>query len=420
MADSSMPFALRTAQAAGMNGVILHFQNTILSNPLPTLNHPCSAPPPRLRMEVLRDGEGLAKLALHWDRLLDQSVVRTPFMRWDWTELWWKHFETDHLAVFGAAWAEDGTLVALVPFAIGPGQTPVRRRLRVLSFFAGLGEVVAEGLDFMVLPGHEETLARLMDHVFEEISPDWDIAHFGYVDEASPFHPLLVGALQRQGLNVEARNKQESPLIRLEEASWEDYLMNRTANFRKKFRRNWTAAKRDHQMVIRELVEAADAPWFVEQLQRLHGMRWSENKSLFLQPRAKRFHKELATRWAQQGRVVLLVMEFTGEPVAANYAFVEGDQMWDYQGGWDARHMDLSPAKLINGENVRRAIERGIKVIDMLPGDLEYKSKWTQRFRQVADFEAVNSNSVRARVFQSIRSVKNSLSKLLPGGVPQP
>ena len=418
--DSILPLAQRSSLPAEMKSGSHSFQSTTLSENLPTLMPPHTGHPLRVRMEVLRDGEGLAKLAAHWDGLLDQSVVRTPFMRWDWTELWWQHFESDYHAVFGAAWAADGRLVALVPLAIGPGQTSVRRRLRVLSFFAGLGEVVAEGLDFMVVPGHEETLIRLIDHVLEEIRSEWDLAHFGYADETSPFHKLLSGALAKHGLNAEARNHQESPLIRLDEVSWEDYLMHRTANFRKKFRRNWTAAKRDQQMVIRQLDEAADAPWFVDQLHRLHGLRWTAEESLFLQPRAKNFHKALAVRWAHQGRVVLLVMEFNGQPVAANYAFVEGDQMWDYQGGWDVRYIELSPAKLINAENVRRAIERGIKVIDMLPGDLEYKSKWTQLFRKVVDFEAVNAHSVRARVFQSIRAVKKSLLKLLPGGESQP
>lgn len=165
-------------------------------------------------------------------------------------------------------------------------------------------------------------------------------------------------------------------------------------------------------MVVRGVERTDEVTFFIDHLHRLHGSRWKEGKSLFLRPRAKAFHHELAQRWFAQERVVLLLMEFSGEPVAANYAFVEGDRMWDYQGGWDVRHIELSPAKLINAHNVQRAMARGLKEIDMLPGDIEYKSKWTQAFREVVDLEAINPNSVRARLFQAVRSVKRVLSKI--------
>jgi CelD/BcsL family acetyltransferase involved in cellulose biosynthesis len=383
------------------------------TTPVPTLAR--SAQSSRLRLEVLRGRDGLKRLEPHWDKLLDQNAVRTPFMRWDWAETWWNQFEADYRAIFGVAWAADGSLVALVPLVIGPGQTLARRRLRLLAFFAGLGEVVAEGLDFMVQPGHEAILERLTDHVFEAIRDEWDMAHFGYADESSPFYQPLAKALQKHGVDVESHNRQESPVIRLAGLGWEDYLMERTANFRKKIRRHSLAARKVHQMVIREPKTAEEVPVYMEHLHRLHRSRWTEGKSLFLRPRARAFHHELARRWMAQQRVVLLVMEFSGEPVAANYAFVEGDRMWDYQGGWDVRHIELSPAKLINAHNVQRAMARGLQEIDMLPGDIEYKSKWTQVFRQVVDLEAINPNSVRARVFQSVRCVKRALSTILPG-----
>jgi hypothetical protein len=75
-----------------------------------------------------------------------------------------------------------------------------RRRLPVVSFLAGLGEAVAEGLYFIVVLGHEETLIRLIDQVVEEIRSEWDLAHFGYANETSPFHKLLSGAPAKHDL----------------------------------------------------------------------------------------------------------------------------------------------------------------------------------------------------------------------------
>jgi hypothetical protein len=47
---------------------------------------------------------------------------------------------------------------------------------------------------------------------------------------------------------------------------------------------------------------------------------------------------------------------------------------------------------------------------------LEYKSKWTGEVREVLDLVAFNPQSVRARVFQSIRTVKRVIEKVFPGG----
>lgn len=369
-----------------------------------------------LRLEVLRDREGMERLASYWDDLLNESAVRTPFMSWDWAEIWWKHFESEYRAVFGVAWGEDGRLVALVPFIVGPGQTSTRKHLRELAYFGGLGEVVSEGLDCMALPGHEALLGRLMGLVFESIRGEWDTAYFGFADESSPYFQTLHQALQKYGTGDELTNRQASPIIHLGDKAWDSYLMERSGNFRKKFRRISAAATAEFQMSFREPSGKEDVGHFVDELLALHGGRWTEEQSLFLRPRARAFHHELAKRWITERRVVLLVMDFLGEPVAANYAFAEGGKMWDYQGGWKLEHIELSPAKLLNAENIRRAMAHGIKEIDMLPGDLEYKSKWTGVSREVVDLVAINPQSVRARVFQSIRMVKRVIEKVFPGG----
>lgn len=369
-----------------------------------------------LRLEVLRDREGMERLASYWDDLLNESAVRTPFMSWDWAEIWWKHFESEYRAVFGVAWGEDGRLVALVPFIVGPGQTSTRKHLRELAYFGGLGEVVSEGLDCMALPGHEALLGRLMGLVFESIRGEWDSAYFGFADESSPYFQTLHQALQKYGTGDELTNRQASPIIHLGDKAWDSYLMERSGNFRKKFRRISAAATAEFQMSFREPVGEEDVGHFVDELLALHGGRWTEDQSLFLRPRARAFHHDLAKRWINERRVVLLVMDFLGEPVAANYAFAEGGKMWDYQGGWKLEHIELSPAKLLNAENIRRAMAHGIKEIDMLPGDLEYKSKWTGVSREVVDLVAINPQSVRARVFQSIRMVKRVIEKVFPGG----
>ena len=249
--------SLHPTGCAGAAGVCepppLSFAKPLSARPSISPASTSRTPSPGLRLEVLRNEEGLERLAAHWDRLLDQSAVRTPFMRWDWAEIWWKHFAADHSAVFAAAWTADGTLAALVPLVIGPGHTAARRHLRHLSYFAGLGEVVAEGLDCMARPGHEKTVPQLLDLALEECRGEWDSARFGFLDDASPFRACLEQALQRHATAVTSGNPQSSPVASFGADGWEGYLKQRSSNFRKKLRRIQRAAVETRRVTFREV-----------------------------------------------------------------------------------------------------------------------------------------------------------------------
>lgn len=368
-----------------------------------------------LRLEIARDDAAFERLLPHWDPLLERSAIRTPFMRRDWIELWWRHFARDHQAWIGAAWSREGELLALAPFAIGPGSAPARRHLRHLSFFGGLGEVVAEGLDLMALPGCETVLDSLLEHTLAAARHDWDTAHFGFLDLASPHLARLRCALERHASEVSLVNEQPSPLIRFDDGGWDSYIMQRSGSFRKKYRNLVADSGKAHRVTVREAHNTAESAALLNVLLRLHGERWTPEQSLFLQPRTRAFHSDLAARWCPVQRAALLVMDFDDRPVAANYAFVDGGKIWDYQGGWSVADIAFSPGKLIMAENIRWAMRQGLREYDLLPGDVEYKKKWAKEHRLVADLEAVNPSSLRARVFHSMRAVKRALTHLLPG-----
>ena len=369
-----------------------------------------------LRLEVLRvrAAEDLQVLEPHWDALLAKSAVRTPFMSWDWAELWWKHAVAECEAFLGAAWTDAGELAALVPLVVGPGGTSTRRRIRQLSFFGGLGDVVSEGLDLMVLPGCEAVLPELLNRVFGTMAGEWDIAHFGFLDLKSPFYETLRQALNQHGEQVRLVNAQESPFTQWTDQGWEPYFMRRSPSFRRKYRRLVAESQRTYQVTYRELERPEEAARYLEDLMTLHERRWSSEQSLFLSPTARAFHAALLKRWCVDRRAMLLVLEFDGRPVAANYAFRDGDRLWDYQGGWNPEFIELSPSKLIMAENIRRAMALGVREMDMLPGDVDYKRKWTEEHRMLADLEAVNPRSMRAAVFQAMRAVKRTLNQFLP------
>lgn len=366
------------------------------------------------KLELIQTTQAFEQLRPHWDRLLDSSAVRTPFMRWDWVSQWWTLFQTDYKLAIGAVWNSQGQLIALAPFVIGPGTSAARKNLRHLSFIGGLGEVISEGVDLICQPGFESHLPALLANTFQSIRNDWDTAFFGFMDPTSPFYSILQKALHIHASQVTATNQQLSPIIRLHGQDWKSYLLQRSGSFRKKYKgllRDATARYHVSLHTASTTSEAADA---IAILMQLHAERWSLQQSLFLQPRTQTFHQSIAKIWCPANRAALMVLAFDGRPVAANYAFVDGHTLWDYQGGWSVADIGHSPAKLIMAENIRWAMDHGITDYDMLPGDIAYKSKWTGQHRTVVDLVADNPASLRVKIFQSIRTIKNTLASLVP------
>ncbi len=364
------------------------------------------------RLEVLRDARDLECLLPHWDALLDRSAVRTPFLRADWLEIWSAVYAGEYDAWMGAAWHEDGTLVAVVPFVISRGNQGLRQHLRHLSFLGGLGEVVSEGQDLLALPGMEPVLDLLLDAVLTEASGAWDLASFPYLDMDSPHWPRLKAALHRQGAAVSLVNEQTSPCIRLDSPDWEGCLPQSSTRFRRKLRKRRHAAESSHEITFRSLETAEEAVSAMDTLLSLHGERWTAENSLFLHPRARRFHTELVRRWCPRKRVWMHLLEFDGRPVAMDYLFVDEGKVWDYQGGWSQSQAHYSPSALLRVLGIERAIQSGMREYDLLPGG-SYKNDWTKVGRKVADLDAVNLRSSKALAFRALRTVKRSLTDLV-------
>jgi len=364
------------------------------------------------RLEILRGDQGLQCLLPFWDALLLRSAVRTPFLRADWLEIWSAVFGDVHDAWIGAAWDENGALAAVVPFAISPGLEGPRRHLNHLTFFGGLGEVVSEGQDLMALPGMEPVLDLLLDEVLAAVSGAWDLACFPYLDLNSPYLPHLSAALARHGVSCSLVHEQVSPCIRLDKPDWDGCLHQASSRFRRKLRKRRTAAEAAYQVSFRTIecpIEAVDA---MDTLMRLHSERWNPCVSQFLRPRSRRFHNELVRRWCPRKLAWMHILQFDGKPVAMDYLFADSDRVWDYQGGWSSAFREFSPSCLLRVLGLQRAIAAGKQDYDLLPGG-EYKNDWTKQGRRVADLEAINPRSLKARAFTTVRAVKRGLTDLI-------
>ena len=113
--------------------------------------------------------------------------------------------------------------------------------------------------------------------------------------------------------------------------------------------------------------------------QQLHKARWGRRRTpdgVFTSRRFREFHQSVARKFLQRKQLRLVWLECDGKPIAAEYQLIDQNTIYSYQSGMDPTMRNLQPGNLSLMACVRYAIANGLKTIDLLRGDEEYKEHW--------------------------------------------
>lgn len=374
---------------------------------------PTARLPLALETEIVCDDDGLQALRPFWDSLVDQCETATPFLRHDWMTLWWQQFQSKYSLAIAVVRDGRGDPVAIAPMMMGRG-TGGREHLRELGFIGGLGPAQGERFDFIVPRGREAELTPLLCSAFKSLRAEWDTVNLAKVPEESPNLPHILFALSSCADGACILNRHPCHHILLPQ-SWEDYENTQSSQWRSKFRRRWKAMLNVHGASLGlggVTVPLSDA---MRDLHDLHEINWPDGTSLFTAPEAWKFHEMLAARWVPRGKIILLTVTIEGKAAAVIHGFIERDEFYQFQHGWDPQYSKISLGKLAMHGAIQHAIQRRLRIYDMLPGEFDYKQQLCKEVRHVVDVEAFNPISLRAQLFRSLRGVKRLVPEHMSG-----
>ena len=169
-----------------------------------------------------------------------------------------------------------------------------------------------------------------------------------------------------------------SPVIDIDGRSWEDYLADRSSNFRSQLRRKERKLVREHGLQYRLCDDPDRLHADMETLIRLHKERWGEQSSSFAGAR-RGFHLDLARAALEGGWLRLWLAEADGRPVAGWYGFRLGGTDWYYQAGRDPGYERTSVGLVLLAHTVREACNDGLGTYALLRGDESYKDRFATR-----------------------------------------
>jgi CelD/BcsL family acetyltransferase involved in cellulose biosynthesis len=292
--------------------------------------------------------------AAEWRRLAERAGH--VFATRQWLLTWWRHYGKAARPLIGLA-RTGGDLVAVVP----------------------LYEWWTHGCPVLRFVGHGPS--DQLGPICAPLSEPSAAAAVGEAIGAIPLRRFLllaehVAADQRFGELTGARllYREASPVLHFECDSWDEFLQERSANFRQQVRRFPRKLSELGALSYRLATDRAYLQRDLDILFRLHRQRWGGATTPFLL--AEPFHREFATQALHQGWLRLWFLEIDGRPVAALYSFRFAGAESVYQSGRDPTFQDQPLGFVLQAHAVRQALKDGMDEYRLGRGGEAYKKRF--------------------------------------------
>jgi CelD/BcsL family acetyltransferase involved in cellulose biosynthesis len=302
---------------------------------------------------------GLDEAREDWQRLADDAG--TPFATWEWAAAWARHYGAGREQLVVPV-QQDGRTVALVPLYLHS-----RRPLRVLRF---IGNGPADETGPIGSPEHA---GAALEAALASLGRRWDVVWGDHLPESGG-----AAALGRV-LKVEP-----SPSLELPDGGFEEFLKERSKNFREQVRRRERKLAKAHPLEYRLVEDPSELAGALETLFALHDARWGEDASSAFDATRRAFHLDFAATALERGWLRLWLLELDGAPAAAWYGFRYAGAEWYYQSGRDPRFESENVGFVLLSHTVRAASDDGLRVYRLLRGGEDYKSRFATSDRPVA------------------------------------
>jgi CelD/BcsL family acetyltransferase involved in cellulose biosynthesis len=343
----------------------------------------------QIRCTSLTMGDALRELETVWRDLSAHSVDSSPFLSWDFSYEWWRHFVRKAIGsatgYFEIVVATDlqGRVVAIAPFFAE--RTMGKERFGITLQPFGRSHTLRSMTDEPVAlyrAGCEAAAeSAVKTYVASRFgSANWDIA------VVRGTRAIAEGGGRSFSLGDAAKMVQSSRAVEgtmsVTLAPWgrfKDRLSKSMRDNLAYYPRKLSREVGDWRLVTaRTPDEIAHA---VESLIALHRLRSRSNRGI---PHADHiagnaeasFLRAWMQRMAARRQASIVMLEVRGAVVAAQ-AFLEGPGCVSvYYSGYDERWYDYSPLTIITAEMIKNAAERGVGRMDFPPAVTPWKSRW--------------------------------------------
>jgi len=376
-----------------------------------------------ITLQQVATHEEFTALEGEWDEFLLRTQTPSPFLSWDYIDVWWEVYGDKGFDVkFYIARDAEGNLVGAIPLMISQkgAFAGARSKFRHLSFVGGVGDLLGEYLEIPALKGYEVALGEAAaELVMQKFQGLWDVLYLYLVPHDSRSTNTMLRHLAKAGVGIKTAASLESPIMPIT-GTWEEACQKRSKNTRNYIRRMYPVSRNKflhERHVVGEDIEFEEG---YEELVRLAETRWGKEKAqAFHTPEFVDFHWKLAPRFLAKQQLHFGLVSVKNQYAGAVYDFIFDDKKWGYQIPWDCSFSDSQVGNILNVWSLADAHERGLREVDFLPGDSGIKDRWAKYHRVLNIYEAACPTGMGGTLFSIARGLDRMLKqKEKPATIP--
>jgi CelD/BcsL family acetyltransferase involved in cellulose biosynthesis len=318
---------------------------------------PSNERPGSLELEQLHELDAARE---EWNELAEQTG--NLFSTWEWHSLWWRHFGSARTLLATLCRSSAGQLVAVLPLYLWRG-----RPLRVVRL---VGHHVGDQLGPICRPSDRRAVSEALTAALSRYEADIFLGEHLPGDEKW-------GAL----LDAKVLKRDASPALRVDGASWDEFLASCSSNLRSQIRARERRLAREHDIRYRLTASRDELQNDLDTLFALHKLRWGGQATTFA--RYEEFHRDFAACALDRGWLRLWSLEIDGQPRAAWYGFRFAGIQSFYQSGRDPAWDRSSVGSVALMHSIRDAFADGMSEYRFLRGDEPYKYRFATSDRGV-------------------------------------
>jgi CelD/BcsL family acetyltransferase involved in cellulose biosynthesis len=275
-------------------------------------------------------------------------------------KLWWEEFGAGRLVIATAV--DQGTVAGACVFQVEDG---------LLTFLGGFD--VTDYMGPVARPGLADAFAKeLLTVVAAEVA--WERADLRGLADRAPWAGLLESAGAAQGFRTKRGGDGVCPILELP-ATYEQYLAALPAKLRHEIRRKERRLVAEFGGYTVEFATPETLPElydrFIELLRESSGP-----KGKFMHAGMEIFFRRLGEAFLPSHVFHLGFIEIGGQRAAGAIGFGFKTSFSLYNSAFDRAYAGWSPGMVLIADMIRRSIEDGRAVFDLLKGDPEYKSRF--------------------------------------------
>lgn len=349
---------------------------------------------------ILNNIDELLQLKNEWDKILEENKNHIPFLELDWIRLWWEHFGKEH-ELFVILYTDNTNVIGFCPLMI--------TRKKLYSEINFIGHGMASYMDFVFKDQYRERLVESLLEILLNLKGNFLINLYGIFEDSKNYGHISKALSSNKVTNC--LNNIKSYYFELPDQGFQSFYNSQLGSrSRKVIRNRESRLNRLGNLVYKQAEESQ-----LEDAFKVYEKRWqrkAENSS-FLSKKNKDFLKTLAVSQAPFNTLVS-ILSLNNRIISFVYSF-------EYKGRYISKliaHDDdfeiLSPGKIIIKNEIEDCFYRKIQLYDFGLGGEEYKTVWTNNYKNVKNVifpsDKLTSKLVFLKLYLKIK-LKNILKK---------